>query len=284
MAEPAITLRAAHDSGPGNLPFTRVVVHATCPGIGYPKASAPGQASATAKYFQEPATPGSTQYVCDPETEEHCVPDDVIAWGAPPNPHSVHVEICGEASYTREQWLSPQVWPAVARAAARVAELCDRGGLPKVKRSATELLAGAHGVCGHVDVSQAWRQTDHTDPGPGFPWPEFMTAVLGGEEDDMTPEQLVAVLRSEGISGAADWSTVQRPDGTWPVGAQAKQITVDAITEALRSEGVSGAGDVARLAAAVAQQQPAQLAAALPADFAKQLLAELGKLLATTSS
>lgn len=182
MAEPPITLRAIHDSGPLAMPINRIVIHATCPTIGYPAASAAGQAMATARYFQTAAAGGSAHYVCDVATETHCVPDNVVSWHAPPNDHSIGIEICAEGgaygmSYTRDQWLSPQVWPAVQRAAARTAELCTRFGLPVVKLNAADLLAGKRGICAHVDVSTAWKQSTHSDLGKAFPWPEFLAAV-----------------------------------------------------------------------------------------------------------
>lgn len=177
MPEPSITLRAIHDSGAVNAPITRVVIHATCGGQGFPAESAAGVAHATARYFQQASAGGSAHYVCDIAAEEHCVPDNVVAWHAPPNVGSIGIEVCGEASYTRAQWLDPKVWPAVVRAAARCRELCDRFGIPKAKLSSSGLLAGAHGVCGHVDVSNAWHQTDHSDPGAGFPWDLFMAEV-----------------------------------------------------------------------------------------------------------
>ncbi len=152
MSEPPITLRAVHDSGPGNTPPSRVVIHATCPGTGYPTASGPGTALGTARYFQMAGAGGSAHYVCDGDDEQHCVPDDVIGWHAPPNPHSIGIEICSEGgdyakSYTREQWLSAAVWPGVLRAAARTRELCQRYGLPMVKLSSADLLAGRRGIC-----------------------------------------------------------------------------------------------------------------------------------------
>jgi N-acetyl-anhydromuramyl-L-alanine amidase AmpD len=33
------------------------------------------------------------------------------------------------------------------------------------------------GVCGHTDVSLAFRKSTHTDPGPTFPWESFLVAV-----------------------------------------------------------------------------------------------------------
>ncbi|MCW2765940.1 MAG: hypothetical protein JWO11_1899, partial [Nocardioides sp.] len=95
MSEPPITRRAVHDSGGGNTPVRRIVIHATCPGIGYPHASKKGAASGTAKYFQMRSSGGSAHYIYDSSRrEEHCVPDKIIAWHAPPNSHSIGIEIC----------------------------------------------------------------------------------------------------------------------------------------------------------------------------------------------
>src|SRR6266704_1297907 len=190
MSEPPITLRAVHDSGPGNTPPSRVVIHATCPGTGYPTASGPGTALGTARYFQMAGAGGSAHYVCDGDDEQHCVPDDVIGWHAPPNPHSIGIEICSEGgdyakSYTREQWLSAAVWPGVLRAAARTRELCQRYSLPMVKLGKAELLAGRKGICGHVDVRLAYAQSAPTDPGPAFPWAEFLAAVTQKQGTDV---------------------------------------------------------------------------------------------------
>lgn len=190
MSEPSITRQAVHVSAGSNLPINRVVIHATCPNVGYPAASKVGAASGTAKYFALESSGGSAQYVEGVDREEHCVKDAAIAWHAPPNIHSIGIEITadgGEAyayrdhperAYTRAQWLSPQVWPAVVRAAARAKELCERFNIPKVRLSVADLKAGHRGICGHVDVSYAFGQTDHSDPGPNFPWAEFMALVL----------------------------------------------------------------------------------------------------------
>lgn len=178
MGEPPVTLQAFHHDGPGNLPPTRVVIHATVPGVGYPGASAAGMAASTARYFQLATSGGSAHYIVDIAGEQHCVADNTTAWHAPPNIHSLGIEICAESTYTREQWLSPAVWPAVLLAAARTADLCARYNIPLAYVGPAALIAGARGICGHVDVSNAWHQTDHTDPGPGFPWPEFLTAVV----------------------------------------------------------------------------------------------------------
>lgn len=200
MAEPSVSSRAYHDSGNGNLPVTRVVIHATCGSRGYPKESAKGVAQATANYFRSKSSGGSAHYVIDIATEIHCLPDRTIAWHAPPNSHSIGIEICadgGEAygrfkPYTRTQWLSPQVKPALERAAKRTAELCKRHGVPARKLTVAQVRAGSRGICGHADVSAAFRQTDHTDPGPSFPWDEFMDMVTGAPSGEPTGEKAPA--------------------------------------------------------------------------------------------
>lgn len=230
MAEPSITVRATFSDTArgGNLPVTRVVIHATAGGQGYPSESRAGVAHATALYFAGRKAGGSAHYIMDASgAEEHCVPDDVVAYHAPPNKGSIGIEICAEPSYTREQWLSPQVWPAVQAAARRARELCDRYGLPRTRLLPADLLAGQHGVCAHVDVSNAWHQSTHWDTGPNFPWPEFMAEVNAqptpspsptpSEEDDMpqavttqikTGERAVFAFPPAGpgaAGGAAGW-------------------------------------------------------------------------------
>lgn len=174
VAEPPITIPAYHVSAGQNEPITRVVIHATSPGMKGTAASAKGMATSTAWYFAEARSGGSAHYVEDGTVEEHCVADAAIAQHAPPNLHSIGVEICGETTYTYAQWTSPEVWPCVLRAQTRAQEVCHRFGVPWVRLTVADLLAGHHGVCGHVDVTNAWHLTDHTDPGPNFPWSEFM--------------------------------------------------------------------------------------------------------------
>ncbi|AKO60295.1 endolysin [Propionibacterium phage Kubed] len=186
---------AAHHSAGSNSPVNRVVIHATCPDVGFPSASRAGRAVSTANYFASPSSGGSAHYVCDVGETVQCLSEGTIGWHAPPNPHSLGIEICADGgshasfkvpghAYTREQWLSPQVWPAVEKAAILCRRLCDKHNVPKRKLSAADLKAGKRGVCGHVDVTDAWHQSDHDDPGPWFPWDKFMAVVCGGSGSD----------------------------------------------------------------------------------------------------
>lgn len=232
MSEPPITVRAKNDSGPGNITPTRVVVHTTSPVVGYPKASQAGMAASTARYFASGATVGSAHYVVDVAGEQHCVPDAVVANHAPPNGHSIGIEICAEGgtypqSYTREQWLSPQVWPAVLNAAKRCRELCQRFGIPMVRLSVQDLLLGKHGVCGHVDVSNAWHMSTHSDPGGGFPWPEFMQAV-----NSPTPVAPTTSQPSRGDDPVAPIPITPNTDGTFRASVMAEAGSSSAVVAA----------------------------------------------------
>jgi hypothetical protein len=286
MAEPPITVMAAHTSGPLAMPVTRIVIHATCPSVGFPAASAPGAAQGTAQYFAQAGSGGSAHYVEDPTTEAHCVPDNVTAWHAPPNGNSIGIEICAEGgdyalSYTRDQWLSPEVWPGVQRAAARASELCDRFGVPKVQIGTADLLNGARGICGHVDVSQAWHQSSHSDPGPAFPWAEFMAEVNGTpQEDDMTPEQATQLAELHWMI-STDRPQIARLPGI--------QTNVDKLmwgvlddTQGLRT---AVAGLYSKLSQSTSGQiTAADIAAIIPQGIAAEVVALLGQRLNTPAT
>lgn len=170
--EPGITRQAYHTSyGTNEPPLHRIVIHtAECP-------CEPGVTDGIGTYFASSGSGGSAHYGTDPSKEGHWVHEKVIAWHAPPNQYSVGIEIAGRASFTPTQWKSANVQLALLRAAARTADLVHRYGLPVVWLSPHDLLAGRRGITGHVCVSQAWHQSNHTDPGPNFPIAQFLTLV-----------------------------------------------------------------------------------------------------------
>lgn len=208
-------IAAYHRSPGGNVPPTRQVVHATCPtqpkDVAWFWSSGSGMAEATARYFQGSGSGGSAHYVGDVGELVQCLPSDAVAWHAPPNPHSLGYEICGQSWYTREQWLSTPVWPAVERVAAQVRADAHQFGIPIRRLSVADVRAGLHGQCGHVDVSEAFRQSDHTDPGPGFPWDRFMQLLEGpvpphGAVSD-GPNHVPGTSGTPGASSPADSSS-----------------------------------------------------------------------------
>lgn len=233
--EPTITIRAVYSSftSGDNAHPTRIVIHGTNSGQGFPTASRAGTALDTANYFagkggKQPG--GSAHYIVDVATEVHCVPDNTVAFHAPPNERSIGIEICADGgdpkvaptNYTLEQWTSPQCWPAVLRAAQRTAELCTRFNIPVVKLSPADLVAGRRGICGHVDISQAFRESTHSDPGPSFPWASFLAAVAAA----MTSKPSTRKPRREmiiqyGPNGAFRGATTVEQGDTSAVVAQA---------------------------------------------------------------
>lgn len=175
--ESRVDLKAVR-SGPPQPHIDRVVIHCTDSGR-YPTCTQPQAALGTARYFAgmfgRPG--GSAHLTVDTENTIRSLPDHVVAYHAPPNPRSWGIEIAGRAALTRDQWLSPACWPAIERAAHEVAAVCARETIPTVRLTVAEVRLGQRGICGHIDVSRAFSESDHWDPGPGFPWPEFMARV-----------------------------------------------------------------------------------------------------------
>ena len=118
------------------------------------------------------------------------LPLDRQAWAAYSyaNQRGWHLELCltGDRAVTRRI------------AAGLTRTLCDLAGIPKVKLSPSEVAAGRRGVCGHLDITRGLKVGDHTDPGEGFPWSEFMS-IVNGKDDDMSPEQEALLGRVERI-------------------------------------------------------------------------------------
>lgn len=192
-------------SGTGNKPIHRIVIHET------QSPTKTGGARAIARFFQSPSAGGSTQYVVDPDEEIQAGYDDLICWGAPPNSHSLHVEMCAVSSTSLTKWfggslprgvretgeedtredldpgpavrfanifraLTPSYRKLLDRTARLTAELCLAYDVPPYWRTAADLKAGRKGVTTHRQVSLAWGLSSHWDPGA---WPRraFMRRV-----------------------------------------------------------------------------------------------------------
>jgi hypothetical protein len=110
---------------------------------------------------------------------------DRQAWAAKAtgNRKGLHIEMCRTAAGVS----------AATRAvtAPLVRQLCQMAGIPMVKLTPAELRAGKKGVVGHLDFTLAGMdKNDHQDPGPSFPWAEFMALVTNEEEDVQLSEPL----------------------------------------------------------------------------------------------
>lgn len=214
MAEPPITLQAAYGVHPGNLPINLVVIHDE----EYPVGD--HSAESVAQFFAGPAARGSAHYVEDADSEQHCVAEDHIAAHAPPNTGSVGLEQDGYAHFTVEDWAQPGSQGTIRRTAARVADICDRHDVPKQWLTVDDLRAGARGITSHLNKSLAFRQSDHTDPGPNYPIHWFMSLVLGvapTDEAGHTPspqeDELVQLIQNADGATQADKNKIYLSSG-----------------------------------------------------------------------
>lgn len=136
-----------------------------------------GQARATAHYFQETDRDASAHYIVDPGEVIQATLDSVVAFHAPPNGGTLGVEMCDmpDAKSAR-RWRDKAHRQMFGRATRLVAELCLAYEVPPYYRSARALRQGKRGVTTHAQVSLAFGQTNHWDPGA---WPRraFMFAV-----------------------------------------------------------------------------------------------------------
>ena len=171
-----ISFIAARSRGPARsgVRLDWLVVHTT------ESSEAPGTALAVAKWFAGPQAPkASAHYVIDPGEVVQCVHLDDTAWAAPgANSRGIHLEHCGRAAQTPEQWADEASAAMLARSARLAAQLAKQFDIPVRWINSSSLRSGERGFTGHVDVTEAFSHGQgHTDPGPNFPWPRYLEMV-----------------------------------------------------------------------------------------------------------
>lgn len=164
-----------------------------------------GTARSVARFFKGPFSGddgGSTHLVVDDFECQRCLLDVAVPWGArsaskiSANFHGLHIEQCGRASWSTEQWLEHE--RTLKRGAYKAALHCFKFGIPPIFVTAPGLLAGREGVTTHNEITQAskaadpanaWKY-DHTDPGTGWPRALFMKWVRAFHTDlvELMPE------------------------------------------------------------------------------------------------
>lgn len=153
-------------------PLRRIVIHCTV------SPCERGGARNVARYFRDSVTrPSSAHYIVDPGEVVQVVGDHTVAFHAPPNTDTIGVELCDMQGGPIARWEDANHRAMLQRAAELVAELCLAYDVPRRRLGHLRLRAGQRGITGHVDVSRAWGQTNHSDPGDGFPWATFMNLV-----------------------------------------------------------------------------------------------------------
>ncbi|HET8939209.1 MAG TPA: peptidoglycan recognition family protein [Polyangiales bacterium] len=116
-----------------------------------------------------------------------CVPWECEAWhcGRTGNRYGEGIELCGRADQTLEQWLDAKSLPMLALAARLVRWRCDANKLPLKWLTAPELQSFQRGITSHAEVSRAFRESSHWDPGPHFPIEAFVSAVQLVQRDPL---------------------------------------------------------------------------------------------------
>lgn len=160
-----------------------------------------GGALALAHYLQRPAAQrrgsrGGYHETVDSRDFVVCAADfEVVNGAAGANEYGWHLCVKGYAHQTRADWDDPYSRAELSLAAARVRAACDRLGVPARKIDAAALRRNERGICGHADVTAAFGESTHTDPGSNFPWATFVALVHGPltapEGDDDVPKPVM---------------------------------------------------------------------------------------------
>lgn len=182
-------------------------------------------AAAMARYQQSPAAGGSYHLVIDRDGKTVRENDDeFIPWAAmfTGNRAGWHISLAGRAAFTREQWLAR---PSQLNKLAEVLAAYSKAkNIPLVKLSPAEVKQRKRGVAGHADITAAWGESDHTDPGAAFPYDVVLTranhllnpAPPQPKENTMTPEQHNGLI--DRLDFIAAQLTGPGGKGGWPQG------------------------------------------------------------------
>ncbi len=129
-----------------------------------------------AVYFKR--VEASSHWCVDNNSRVRVVRDEDTAWTMPPtNGWSLNIEMAGYAGQTTRQWDDAYSNSVLDIAALCAAEWCKKYTIPVRRLTTSQLLGRQKGLAGHVDVNRAFRASDHSDPGPSFPWDEFLGRV-----------------------------------------------------------------------------------------------------------
>lgn len=208
---------AALKHGGAQTAISRIVIHATV------SPCIKGGARNVARYFQSDDAGGSAHYVVDPSEIVCCVRDNVVAYHAPPNTGSIGVELCDPQKGTADRWQDAAHEAMLRRAADLVRDLAAKHDVPLKRLSVADLKAGKRGICGHVDISNAFGRTDHGDPDMGgkFPWTHFMQ-LINEEELDMDAKEVHEAVWNRDSIPAPDGDP-SKSNPTW----QARNVLLD---------------------------------------------------------
>lgn len=185
----------AWNSGRASGQPTLITIHTT-------EGSAHGTSAEDGAAYDQRRTDGtSAHYYVDSNSVIQCVrtTDRANTARANGNARGIHYELCGRSGSI--DWAGPYAQAMLKLAAKQAARDAKRHGIPVRKLSAAQVRDGLKGFCGHVDITNAWHQSDHTDPGPKFPWSQFLGYVnqhMGTDPDTAAGGRKVTFVEISG--------------------------------------------------------------------------------------
>lgn len=89
------------------------------------------------------------------------------------NTYAIAVEITGQNSWSRAKWLSSVAWDKLG---AWLAAVSRHHNIPATRATVAQMRSNprVRGAYDHNQMRLAWGGTDHTDPGPSFPWDHLL--------------------------------------------------------------------------------------------------------------
>lgn len=254
-----------------------IVIHATEGSEG------PLSAEDGAAYDTRRTDGTSTHFFHDQNSTVQCVRTEDVAHAArrQGNLRGIQHELCGRAGQGAGGWADAASQGTLRQAARQCARDSIKWGIPVRHLTVAQVASGARGFCGHVDVTYAFPQDngDHTDPGPDFPWTQFLGMVRDEIEELENPMSAKDV--EQGVLSLL-WHAAHaaRQDKEYMAADAATQQDWRNAKDLLR-ELVGPTPDqiVASVRAAMAAGDPATTAAALRAALGPEAAKAVGKLL-----
>jgi len=151
----------------------------------------PDTAESVANWFAGSSAPQASAHYCiDSNSVVQCVRDTDVAWHAPgANHNGLGFEHAGRAAQTKQDWDDEYSDAMLELSAQLVAEKCEEYHIPVTWLQAADLRAGKRGITGHVQVSDAFKRSDHHDPGSSFPVQRYLGLVKKHMGDSFVPPE-----------------------------------------------------------------------------------------------
>jgi N-acetyl-anhydromuramyl-L-alanine amidase AmpD len=144
-------------------------------------------------FAHRPPDQKASAHLCiDNDSIIQCVRDNDVAFAAPgANNDGIQIELAGFGAQKAAEWLDLYGTQMLGLAADAVAQYCLKYNIPIRWLTDGELFKGERGIVGHVQVSHVYHKSDHTDPGPNFPWLHFLSMVVQAKRKVLTKRGLV---------------------------------------------------------------------------------------------